>query len=508
MKFKNKVIGKLTYNKSDLFLALVACLAMVAALWMAIGLAVSDIGPEFGAVIVDAVSGIWLGIGRSPAIRVWIGLINAVAIYGTLIYSIKSIKALKKNKEHQRYTAVAALICSALMFVVTFSFFMEFAFGPCKEDIHGFWAVSTIIFVLAFLATAVLSIIIINKKELDLSVKGQDERPVDALGERVEQLNEYVDFADVKVNSRIVLSIKESGKTVQAIKSTEKVRKIVTTTLTYLFIVVLALFVLFPFYWMIITSLKQLAEINQPDQTFFPNIVMWSNFVEVFNRFKFTDYMVNTIVVAACSTAGTLITTIFAAFAFARLQFKGREAVFMVFLMTMMIPGEMMVISNYITVATFGWVDSSAQTRWDAYASMIVPFWVSVFYIYLLRQNFKQIPNELYLAAKVDGKSDWSFLWKVMVPLAAPTLISITILKFMGTWNSYVWPNLVVKNQDYHLISVGLRGSAFTNPDMNDQVETGLQMAATFVVTMPLFLLFVFFRKYIMRGVGRAGIKG
>jgi multiple sugar transport system permease protein len=216
--------------------------------------------------------------------------------------------------------------------------------------------------------------------------------------------------------------------------------------------------------------------------------------------------MFNTIVVAIFSTLGTLITTIFAAFAFARLKFAGREALFMLFLATMMIPGEMMVISNYITVATFGWV-SESQSLLDAYLAMIIPFWVSVFYIYLLRQNFKQIPNELYLAAKVDGKSDWNYLWKVMVPLASPTLISITILKFMGTWNSYVWPNLVVPtNNDYRLISNGLRGSGFT--DISGETQYGYQMAATVLVTVPLFLLFVFFRKYIMKGVGRAGIKG
>ena len=223
-------------------------------------------------------------------------------------------------------------------------------------------------------------------------------------------------------------------------------------------------------------------------------------------KFNFTNYMFNTIIVAIFSTLGTLFTTIFAAFAFARLKFKGREAVFMIFLMTMMIPGEMMVISNYITVASFGWT-GEAQTRIQAYAAMIVPFWTSVFYIYLLRQNFKQIPNELYLAAKVDGKSDWAFLWKVMVPLAAPTLISITILKFMGTWNSYVWPQLVAKDA-YTLISVGLRSSSFVNADLNNLTEYGYQMAASVVVTVPLFLLFVFFRKYIMKGVGRAGIKG
>ena len=318
-------------------------------------------------------------------------------------------------------------------------------------------------------------------------------------------MKQYVDFANVQVNNQITLSIKESGKTVDAIKKAEKVGKIISTVFTYAFILVLALFVIFPFYWMIITSLKTLDEITATTQTFFPNVVMWTNYVYVFQRFDFTTYMFNTIVVAIFSTIGTLITTVFAAFALARLNFKGRETVFMIFLMTMMIPGEMMVISNYITVSSLGWIKD--QTLLEAYACMIVPFWVSVFYIYLLRQNFKQIPNELYLAAKVDGKSDWSFLWKVMVPLAAPTLISITILKFMGTWNSYVWPNLVCQDVDFQLISNGLRGSTFSNADTGI-TEYGYRMAATVLVTVPLFLLFVFFRKYIMKGVGRAGIKG
>ena len=305
----------------------------------------------------------------------------------------------------------------------------------------------------------------------------------------------------------VVLSIQEAGKTVDAIKRSQRIGHIVMMVITYAFILFLALVMIFPFYWMIITSLKQRSEIIATTQTFFPTIVMWSNYVYVFQVFDFGTYMLNTIVVAIFSTIGTLLTTIFAAFAFARLKFKGREPLFMLFLMTMMIPGEMMVISNFITVASFGWI-GEGQTLMDAYAAMIVPFWGSVFYIYLLRQNFKQIPNELYLAAKVDGKSDWSFLWKVMVPLAAPTLISITILKFMGTWNSYVWPQLVTLNEDYKLISNGLRGSSFVNNDAGGQVEYGYQMAATVLVTVPLFLLFVFFRKYIMRGVGRAGIKG
>ena len=316
-------------------------------------------------------------------------------------------------------------------------------------------------------------------------------------------LKQYVDFTKPNtVPVDVTITIKEGRASVKALKRTESIMKVISTVLLYAVVLALALIVVLPFYWMIITSLKSNTEIRDTVQTFFPQIVKWENYVLIFYTFDFGTYMFNTIVVAIFSTLGTLITTIFAAFAFARLKFAGREALFMLFLATMMIPGEMMVISNYITVATFGWV-SESQTLLDAYLAMIIPFWVSVFYIYLLRQNFKQIPNELYLAAKVDGKSDW----KVMVPLASPTLISITILKFMGTWNSYVWPNLVVPtNNDYRLISNGLRGSSFV--DLNNEPQYGYQMAATVLVTVPLFLLFVFFRKYIMKGVGRAGIKG
>lgn len=317
----------------------------------------------------------------------------------------------------------------------------------------------------------------------------------------------YIDFdTENLANKEYKLVIKEGNKSVDNLKKRETVSKTFWTVITYIVVTFLALLMILPFYWMIITSLKMNDEINSNQQTFFPTIVMWSNYVYVFQVFKFGTYMWNTIVVAIFSTLGTLITTVLAAFAFAKLKFKGRESLFMVFLMTMMIPGEMMVISNYITVASFGWVGSE-QTLWDAYLAMIVPFWISVYYIYLLRQNFEQVPNELYLAAKVDGKGDFSYLLKVMVPLAAPTLISITILKFMGTWNSYVWPNLVTYSDEFRLISNGLRGSSFTDPE-SGYVQLGYQMAATVIVTVPLFLLFVFFRKYIMRGVGRAGIKG
>jgi multiple sugar transport system permease protein len=326
--------------------------------------------------------------------------------------------------------------------------------------------------------------------------------------EATNALKTYTNFSHEEiVGKKIVLSIADSGRTVASIQRKEKIGHGVATFFTYLILLFLALITVFPFYWMIITSLKANAEIMSLKQTFFPQVVLWSNYVYVFKYFDFVTYMKNTLVVAFFSTACTLLTTVFAAFAFARLEFKGRNAMFWVFLMTMMIPGEMMVITNYITVNSFGWI-GDGQTLTDAYLAMIVPFGVSVFYIYLLRQNFKQIPNELYLAAKVDGKSDWSFLWKVMVPLASPTLISICILKFMGTWNSYVWPNLITSGKtQYQLISNGLRSSAFVDPELNLTLY-GYQMAATVVVTVPLFLLFVIFRKYIMKGVGRAGIKG
>ncbi len=297
------------------------------------------------------------------------------------------------------------------------------------------------------------------------------------------------------------LVLREGNQNVATLQKASRVGRAVSLILIYLFLGVMALIVLFPFYWMIITSLKSSTEIRASQQTMWPNAVMWINYITVFRYFDFVTYLRNTLIVGIISTVGTLITTVLAAFAFARLEFKGRDALFSVLLATMMIPGEMMVITNYITVANFGWLNAVV----GVFTAMIVPFWVSVFYIYLLRQNFKQIPNELYLAAKVDGKSDLSYLWNVMVPLAQPTIISIFILKLMGAWNSYVWPNLVANKPEWRLITNGLR-SSFTN--MSGDPQYGEQMAATVLVTVPLLLLFIFFRKYIMRGVGRAGIKG
>lgn len=304
--------------------------------------------------------------------------------------------------------------------------------------------------------------------------------------------------------SDYVLALKGSDASTLTKQRVSKVNHVISLIITYAFLVLMGIVVVFPFYWMIITSLKTGNEIKQLEQTFYPHIVRWENYTEALNRLDFLTLLRNTLLVGIISTLGTLITTILAAYAFARLNFKGRNVVFAFLLGSMMIPGEMMVISNYISVSRLGW--TSSQNTIGNFAAMIVPFWVSIFYIYLLRQNFKQIPNELYLAAKVDGKSDWEFLWKVMVPLAMPTLTTIFILKLMGAWNSYVWPNLIASgNKDVYLITNGLRETFSTADNPNDY---GAQMAATVIVTVPLLFLFIFFRKYIMRGVGRAGIKG
>ena len=287
------------------------------------------------------------------------------------------------------------------------------------------------------------------------------------------------------------------SRNLQAISARQRVSKVAIKALTYLFLLVIAVAVVFPFYWMVISSLKSLEEYKMSVPTFWPQKVMWGNYFRAFQTANLGRLFLNTVYVGLVSTLLSLVLTVLSAFAFARLEFKGKEALFGALLGTMMIPGELFTITNYSTVNSLGWMNS--------YTVLIVPFLVSVFYIYLLRQNFLQIPNELYLAAKVDGCSDLKYLWKVMIPLALPTLISITILKMMGAWNSYVWPNLVADEEAYHLITNGLR-NAFTAA--TGDVDYPLQMAAVAIVSAPLFLVFLFLRKYIMSGVSRSGIKG
>ena len=272
---------------------------------------------------------------------------------------------------------------------------------------------------------------------------------------------------------------------------------IIAKAFCYAFLIFMALVVLFPFYWIINSSLKSLAEYRQSVPTFWPQKVLWSNYAEAFTAASLGRLFFNTAYVGIVSTILSLVITILSAFAFARLEFRGKNLLFSALLATMMIPGELFTITNYSTVTNLGWMNT--------YTVLIVPFLVSVFYIYLLRQNFLQIPNELYLAAKVDGTSDFKYLCKVMIPLSLPTLISITILKMMGAWNSYIWPRLVANDDAHRLITNGLR-NAFT--DTTGDVNYPVQMAAVALVSAPLFLVFIFLRKYIMKGVSRSGIKG
>ena len=288
-----------------------------------------------------------------------------------------------------------------------------------------------------------------------------------------------------------------SEKNLQKVSAKQKGVKIFVQVLLYAFLITMAIIVIFPFYWMIISSLKSTMEYRLPVPTLFPKEIMWGNYVEAFSAANLGRLFLNTVFVGIVSTILSLVITVLSAFAFARLEFKGKNALFAALLATMMIPGELFTITNYVTVTKFGWIDTVTV--------LIVPFLVSVFYIYLLRQNFLQIPNELYLAAKVDGTGDFKYLCKVMIPLSLPTLISITILKMMGAWNSYIWPRLVTTSDDMRLITNGLR-DAFT--DMSGQANIPVQMAAVAVVSAPLFLVFIFLRKYIMKGVSRSGIKG
>ena len=283
------------------------------------------------------------------------------------------------------------------------------------------------------------------------------------------------------------------------VSAQQKVLQIISKILVYGFLGVMALIVIFPFYFMIISSMKEMDEYRRAVPTLVPEFFDVMNYVEVFTNedLLLGQLFFNTMFVGIVSTILSLIITILSAFAFARLEFKGKNALFAALLATMMIPGELFTITNYQTVSNLGWKNT--------YTVLIVPFLVSIFYIYLLRQNFMQIPNELYLAAKVDGTSDLKYLWKVMIPLSLPTLISITILKMMGAWNSYVWPNLVTKTDAHRLITNGLR-NAFS--DTTGEVNYPIQMAAVAIVSAPLFLVFLFLRKYIMQGVSRSGIKG
>ncbi|MBO4326018.1 MAG: carbohydrate ABC transporter permease [Clostridia bacterium] len=296
---------------------------------------------------------------------------------------------------------------------------------------------------------------------------------------------------------------------VESASRSQRISKIAGNIITYIFLTIMAVIIIFPFYWMIISSLKTMEEYRANVPTLWPQNIYFENFATAFGKANLKDLFLHTLLVGTISTVLSLIVTVLSAFAFARLQFKGKNVVFGLLMATMMVPGELYTITNYLTVSgrlPFASESISALDFTNTFAVLIFPMLVSVFYIYLLRQTFMQIPNELYLAAKVDGTSDFKYLWKVMLPLSVSTIITITILKMMGAWNAYIWPRLVANDAAHQLITNGLRGASFT--DEFGETNYPAQMAAVTIVSIPLFLIFVFLRKYIMRGVSRSGIKG
>ena len=315
-----------------------------------------------------------------------------------------------------------------------------------------------------------------------------------------EQMNENELTPNPQTEESVAAEKVMQEKDIKSISKKQVAVKVLVQVVLYAFLTFMALLVLFPFYWMLISSVKTLTEYNASTPTLWPEHFQWSNYGLAFTGdLQLGRLFLNTVFVGIVSTLLSLVVTVLSAYAFARLEFRGKNALFAALLATMMIPGELFTVTNYITVvAWLGWENT--------FAALIVPFLVSVFYIYLLRQNFMQIPNELYLAAKVDGTSDLKYLLRVMIPLSAPTLISITILKMMGAWNSYIWPKLVTNDIAHTLVTVGIRGGSFI--DSSGFVNYPAQMAAVALVTLPLLLVFIFFRKYIMRGVSRSGIKG
>ena len=266
----------------------------------------------------------------------------------------------------------------------------------------------------------------------------------------------------------------------------------------YFFLTVWAIVVLFPFYWMVLTSLKSYSAYNSE---YVPALFTLSptlqNYADAFTSVPLVGYLLNTVIFTAATTFLMVLVSVLAAYAFARLEFRGKNLVFTLFLSLMMIPSELVVITNFLTITNIG--------LRSTFTGRVLPSVTSVFYIYLLKENFEQVPDELYRAAKVDGTSDLKYLWKVMIPICRPTIVTITILKVIECWNSYVWPRLITDDPAYYLVSNGIqeiRENGFGRENIP------AMMAAVVVISLPLILLFLGFRKKIMSGVSRGGLKG
>lgn len=268
--------------------------------------------------------------------------------------------------------------------------------------------------------------------------------------------------------------------------------------LIYFFLLIWALIVLFPFYWMVLSSLKSYSAYNSEYiPKFFTLSPTLENYREAFTAVPLAKYFLNTVIFTIATTALMMVVITLAAFAFARLNFKGRDIVFTIFLALMMLPSELVVITNFVTITDLG--------LRNTFTGLILPSVTSVFYIYLLRENFAQIPDEMYYAARVDGASDFRYLMRVMIPICKPTIVTVIILKVIECWNSYVWPRLITDDQNYFLVSNGIqeiRENGFGRENIP------AMMAAVVVISVPLIALFLIFRKKIMAGVSRGGTKG
>ena len=275
-------------------------------------------------------------------------------------------------------------------------------------------------------------------------------------------------------------------------------RQMAVKIITYSLLVLWAILVLFPFYWMILTSIKSYgAYSSEYVPAFFTLSPTFENYVHAFTAVPLAQYFVNTLIFTLVTTALMLVITVLSAFAFSRMNFKGKDLVFTLFLALMMIPSELVVITNFVTI-------TKMELR-NSFAGLILPSVASVFYIYLLKENFSQIPDELYYAAKVDGTSDLKYLLKVMVPICRPTIVTITILKVIECWNSYVWPRLITDDENFFLVSNGIQ-SIRENGFGRENIPA--MMAAVVVISVPLIVLFLIFRNKIMAGVARGGTKG
>ena len=284
----------------------------------------------------------------------------------------------------------------------------------------------------------------------------------------------------------------------EQIEAAAKRKKRIRTFFIGLLLTLWAILVLFPFYWMLLTSVKSYGSYNSE---YIPKLFTLhptlENYASAFSQVPLARYFLNTLIFTVITTGLMLVVTVLAAFAFSRLRFPGRDLIFTLFLSLMMIPTELVVITNFVTI-------TNLDLR-NSFLGLILPSVTSVFYIYLLKENFSQVPDELYYAAKVDGTSDLKYLWKVMIPMCQPTIVTVTILKVIECWNSYVWPRLITDDQNFFLVSVGIqeiRENGFGRENIP------AMMAAVVVISVPLIILFLIFRKKIMAGVSRGGTKG